>query len=238
MKDILPYKIGTLLKTVEPGKTQYGKVHHYIVGTKIQVVLELCYETEPTLTEPIDIEKLSEKWSNFKIRGSQIRYNSMANEMSERYAEYFHTSNLEERIAKQILFWVMSTLESIFWGFDRRSPYVRLYANHKEIVLLAENPITGRKPELEFVYYTIRYYETEKLLIILKTFVEMFNNIKYPLSTRLKKSPYFSASLLNDDEPIQESEAKKYEGYEKYIGYYEIGVSINMRPLSDDDYRR
>lgn len=35
----LPYEIGTVLKTVESGKTQYDKIHHYIVGTKIQVVL-------------------------------------------------------------------------------------------------------------------------------------------------------------------------------------------------------
>ena len=43
----MPYEIGTILKTVESGKVQFDKVHHYIVGAKIQVVLELCYDTSP-----------------------------------------------------------------------------------------------------------------------------------------------------------------------------------------------
>ena len=50
----LPYEIGTILKTVESDKVQYDKVHHYIVGEKIQVVLELCYDTSPRLSVPID----------------------------------------------------------------------------------------------------------------------------------------------------------------------------------------
>jgi hypothetical protein len=42
----LPYEIGTVLKTVESGKEQFDKIHHYIISNKIQVVLELCYETQ------------------------------------------------------------------------------------------------------------------------------------------------------------------------------------------------
>ena len=34
----LPYEIGTVLKTMESGKVQYDKVHHYIVGNKIQAI--------------------------------------------------------------------------------------------------------------------------------------------------------------------------------------------------------
>ena len=34
----LPYEIGTVLKTIESGKVQYDKVHHYIVGNKIQAI--------------------------------------------------------------------------------------------------------------------------------------------------------------------------------------------------------
>lgn len=64
----LPYEIGTVLKTVESGKTQYDKIHHYIVGTKIQVVLELCYDTDQRLSIPIDIEKLEKKWTNCNIK--------------------------------------------------------------------------------------------------------------------------------------------------------------------------
>lgn len=58
----LPYEVGTVLKTIESGKEQCDRVHHYIVGNKIQVVLELCYETNPRLSMPIDIEKLNSKW--------------------------------------------------------------------------------------------------------------------------------------------------------------------------------
>ena len=59
----LPYEIGTILKTIESGKVQYDKIHHYIVGEKIQVVLELCYETSPRLSMPVDIERLEKKWT-------------------------------------------------------------------------------------------------------------------------------------------------------------------------------
>ena len=59
----MPYEIGTILKTIESGKVQFDKVHHYIVGAKIQVVLELCYDTSPRLSVPIDIESLEKKWT-------------------------------------------------------------------------------------------------------------------------------------------------------------------------------
>ena len=62
----LPYEIGTVLKTMESGKVQYDKVHHYIVGNKIQVILELCYKTDPRLSIPIDIDELQQKWEVFK----------------------------------------------------------------------------------------------------------------------------------------------------------------------------
>lgn len=64
----LPYEIGTVLKTTESDKVQYDKVHHYIVGNKIQVVLELCYETAPRLSIPIDIEKLEQRWEVCNIK--------------------------------------------------------------------------------------------------------------------------------------------------------------------------
>lgn len=64
----LPYEIGTVLKTTESDKVQYDKVHHYIVGNKIQVVLELCYETAPRLSIPIDIEELEQRWEVCNIK--------------------------------------------------------------------------------------------------------------------------------------------------------------------------
>ena len=55
--------------------------------------------------------------------------NLMARSMTERYSEYLHTSKLEERAAKNIYYWIMSTLESIFWGSQRTASFnIDLYA--------------------------------------------------------------------------------------------------------------
>lgn len=62
----LPYEIGTVLKTMESGKVQYDKVHHYIVGNEIQAILELCYETDPRVSTPINIKDLQQRWEVFK----------------------------------------------------------------------------------------------------------------------------------------------------------------------------
>lgn len=58
----LPYAIGTVLKTVEGDKIQYDRIHHYIVGKDIKVVLELCYETDSRLSKAIDIDELLDRW--------------------------------------------------------------------------------------------------------------------------------------------------------------------------------
>lgn len=58
----LPYEIGTILKTVDGDRIQYDRVHHYVVGKDIKVVLELCYKTAPRLSEPIEIDKLLDRW--------------------------------------------------------------------------------------------------------------------------------------------------------------------------------
>ena len=62
----LPYEIGTVLKATEAGTVHYDKVHHYIIGDKIQAVLMLCHDTDPRLSVPIDIEKLQKKWEVFE----------------------------------------------------------------------------------------------------------------------------------------------------------------------------
>ena len=58
----LPYEIGTILKTTEGGKVHHDKLHHYIVGEKIQAVLMLNYETKPRFSGPIDIDDLKKRW--------------------------------------------------------------------------------------------------------------------------------------------------------------------------------
>lgn len=37
------------------------------VGNKIQAILELCHETDPRLSTPINIEELQQRWEVFKI---------------------------------------------------------------------------------------------------------------------------------------------------------------------------
>lgn len=57
--------------------------------------------------------------------------------MTERYVEYLNTGKLEERAAKSIYYWVMNTIEAIFWGLGRvASLDITLYANEEKIVLL------------------------------------------------------------------------------------------------------
>ena len=58
----LPYEIDTVVKTTESGQVHYDRVHHYIIGKKIQVVLVLCCTTDPRLSIPIDIEEFEQKW--------------------------------------------------------------------------------------------------------------------------------------------------------------------------------
>jgi hypothetical protein len=62
----LPYEIGTILKTTDSGVVHYDKVHHYIIGDKIQVVLTLCHDKDPRLSVPIDIEDLKKRWEVFE----------------------------------------------------------------------------------------------------------------------------------------------------------------------------
>ena len=58
----LPYKIGSVFKTIRDGKVQYDRINHYIVGRKIKVVLELNYETDKLLSEPMFLNELERNW--------------------------------------------------------------------------------------------------------------------------------------------------------------------------------
>ena len=64
----LPYEIGTVLKTMESGKVQYDKVHHYCrkqnsgyIGTVLR--------NRSSISTPIDIEELQQRWEVFKTYG-------------------------------------------------------------------------------------------------------------------------------------------------------------------------
>ena len=58
----LPYKIGTVFKTTRNGKVEYDRINHYIVGRKIKVVLELSYQKDKWLSDPMFLEQLESKW--------------------------------------------------------------------------------------------------------------------------------------------------------------------------------
>lgn len=141
--------------------------------------------------------------------------NLMAKAMSERYAEYLYSNTVEEKIAKNIYYWIMSTMESVFWGFRRIASFdFDLYANEKKIYFCFYDA-TGKKQK--FVYYSTHNCEDGKLAVALQNFVDLFNNIDYPLSDRIS-SPVFYAYGL--------SEVK--EG--KYKGHYHIHVYVDMLP--------
>ena len=52
------------------------------------------------------------------VVGGKHMNNLMAKDMTQRYEEYLYTVNLEERAAKIIYFWTMSTLESFFEALE------------------------------------------------------------------------------------------------------------------------
>ncbi len=145
--------------------------------------------------------------------------NFMAKAMTGRFAEYLHTGKLEERAARSIYFWVMSTIESIFWGLGRVADLdIDLYASEEEIFFVYIHP-NGKK--YQFVYYFTNECSGTILPIILKNFVEIFNDIKYPLSDRIL-SPIFLAYYLDK---------RKDEG--QYKGYYNIKILVDMLPDMD-----
>lgn len=147
--------------------------------------------------------------------------NSMVKEMTGRYAEYMNTAELIERVAKNILYWVMSMVEAIFWGLGRvASLTIDLYASEEKIFLVFRHP-TGE--EYEFVYYSTNNCSDGKLQKMLKKFVDIFNNYEYPLSERVE-SPFFRACYYG-----------KQNSGEKYSGYEYINIYVNMSPNSDSD---
>lgn len=101
----LPYEIGTILKRTELGKEHYDKVHHYIIGEKIQVVLELCTHTDPRLSMPIDITELQQKWSN--CQSKKLKRFVMEKQLALQYISFIQQKALPYTIdeKKQPHFW-------------------------------------------------------------------------------------------------------------------------------------
>ena len=95
--------------------------------------------------------------------------NLMAKGMAERYEEYLHTSDVEERAAKIIYFWVMSSLQK---------------------------------------------------------FIEIFNNVEYPLTSKISSPVFHAHSFGVWNNPYLRK---------KYTGYHHVNITVNLLPEADDD---
>ncbi len=150
--------------------------------------------------------------------------NTMAKEMTQRYDDY--KSSIEERSSKKssksLYYWVMSTIESIFWSQRCDAFVVNLYANNWKIFLVFRDS-DGK--ERNFVYYLPYEYDDEKMKALMHNFVSIFNNIEYPLSAS-STSPTF---LANDFGVWKHSGDE-----EKYKGYYRVNIVVDMYPYEDN----
>ena len=149
--------------------------------------------------------------------------NTMAEEMTRRYADYLDGGPVEERGAKAIYYWVMSSLESFFWGVHVLSFEADLYATGKRMYLVLREP-GGR--EYTYDHYPTYNCDDEKLPIMLQKFITIFNDIKYPLSEKIS-SPIFRAY----DSGVMFNSSFRSQ----YNGYHHVVITVDMLPDADDD---
>ncbi len=148
--------------------------------------------------------------------------NSMAKGMAERYEDYLHTAKLEKRVAKSIYYWVMSTLEFLFWTFGRKAQMALNFFASEEKMLLVFRDQNGE--EHEIAYIPTENCGNEKLPVILEDFVEIFNTIKYPLAKSIS-SPVFRVHYTG----------KKWSNDGKYKDFYYIYIYVDMLPDANND---
>lgn len=153
--------------------------------------------------------------------------NLMAKQFVERCQEYLHTPVLEERGAKVIYFWVMSQIEAYFWGFwELGRTYtmdIDLFARGTKIYLLFRHR-TGRKYEAVFS----ADFNCENLAQILKNFVEIFNNVKYPV---LDKTPSPCVEFRAEFAENWKEQGDPYGYQKRFNGYYYIKIFVDMCPI-------
>lgn len=148
--------------------------------------------------------------------------NSMAKDMTKRYAEFLKNDNLNERAAKIIYFWIMSTIESIFWSYKHPAAFeVDFYASQGKMFLVFTDS-TGE--EHEFHHYPTYNCENDRLPIMLKKFIEIFNNIDYPFSAAIQSPTFHAYDLETWNHPFKRN---------KYNGFHYINIFIDMLPTSD-----
>lgn len=148
--------------------------------------------------------------------------NSMAKGMTERYKDYLHTANLEKRAAKSIYYWVMSTLEFLFWTFGRKGQWTLDFFASEEKMFLVFCDKDGK--EHEIAYIPTENCGNEKLPVILQDFVEIFNTIQYPLAKSIS-SPVFYAHYSGE----------KWNNNGKYKDFYFVYISVDMLPDANND---
>ena len=71
-----PYKIGTRLQTTDSGTTYVDQLAKYVVKKDgIFVILWLCVDTEPRLSEEIPLAEFLSKWS--KIDNKDVKHDKL-----------------------------------------------------------------------------------------------------------------------------------------------------------------
>ena len=152
-------------------------------------------------------------------------YNEMARQMTARYEKFLKTHDMVERVAGTICSWVMSTIESIFWSKEHPGMEFDIYTKGGKVYLI------HTYPEGNIVVYTYIFqanYAGENLDDFLKRFVEIFNNVHYPIAKNIS-SPTFRAYYSEEKveagriyhELIKEKD-------EEDGGYYHVGISADM----------
>lgn len=148
--------------------------------------------------------------------------NSMAKGMTKRYEDYLHTTKLEKRAAKSIYYWVMSTLEFLFWTLGRKAQRTLDFFASEEKMFLVFRDQNGE--EHEIVYIPTENCGNEKLPVILQDFVEIFNTIKHPLGKSIS-SPIFCADYSGE----------KWCNDGKYKDFYYVCIYVDMLPDANND---
>ena len=153
--------------------------------------------------------------------------NLFAQEFIERREAFFRlraSSTKEGEVAAQILFnWVMSTIESLYWSDDLTHIAfdATLYAKGDEIFLIHTDKRSGK--ELKFNF---RKGYCGRLVVVLKRFVELFNDTNFASKKYQASSPCFHA-----DGPVT-CGSSQFDGV-----YYSVYLHISLRTDIKDEFR-
>ena len=155
--------------------------------------------------------------------------NKMALEFIGRREDFFRlraSSKKEGEVAAKRLFnWVMSTIESLYWSDDLTHIVfdVDLYAKGDEIFLVH----TDKRSNKELKFNFRRGY-SGRLLVVLKKFVELFNQTDYLKHNYRVSDPWFHA-----EGPVTCGSSEFHGNY--YAVYMHIAMRTDLH--YDDELR-